>query len=160
MPELSNALNPSHTPWVELTTRLGRLVKALSVTWPQHVKLSLTGPAMKERSRFLVSALMMGCMGGNRVNLVNAKGVGRAAGVEVEVYLCEGVGGVAVVCGDLTVAGTVLGTSPVLTELCGAQLSLVRLSGNMVVAKETSLANAITNISAVDAVSVAVGLYN
>ena len=154
VPELSNALNPSSAPWVKLTTRLGKLVRAMCSTRPKEINLCLTGPNMKSRSRFLTSALLMGCVGGDSVNLVNAKSVASEAGVEVKVCLCEGVEGVSVTCGDVKVSGTVLGDSPVLTGIGNATFSLVQLSGNIVVAKETSLADVIKAVGGVSAVSV------
>lgn len=157
VPELSNALNPNSAPWVELTKRLGKLAKAMCSTQPKEINLCLTGPNMKSRSRFLTSALLVGCVGGDNVNLVNAKSVAREAGVEVKVCLCEGVEVVSVTCGGVKVSGTVLGDSPVLTEIGDATFSLVQLSGNMVVAKETSLADVIKTVSGVTAVSVSIG---
>ena len=106
---------------------------------------------MKQRSRFLTSALLVGCL--DNVNLVNARSVGREAGVEVTVSLCDGVDGVTVSCDNIKVCGTVLGQSPVLTGLNDATFDLVSLSGTMVVAKATTLCDLISKLSQVTSVS-------
>ena len=152
VPELSNALNPSSAPWVTLTSRLGQLLGALSPTPLKNVELCLTGPDMKGRSRYLTSALLVGCL--DNANLVNAKSLGRAAGVEVKVCLREGVEGVAASCEGVKVCGTVLGNSPILTGINNVTFNLVSLSGTMVVTKATALGDLIKALPPVNTVSV------
>ncbi len=82
-PELSNALNPESSPWVALTSRLAHLLQALATNTIKSIKLCLTGPNMKGRSRFLTSAVFVGFL--DNANLVNARSLGRTAGDGVPV---------------------------------------------------------------------------
>ena len=108
---------------------------------------------MKGRSRFLTSAALVGCL--DNANLVNARSLGRAAGVEVTVCLCEGVEGVSLSCvGGVSVCGTVLGGAPVLTGLNDVTFNLVSLSGTLVITKATTLVDLIPKLSQINSVSV------
>ncbi len=106
---------------------------------------------MKQRSRFLTSALLVGCL--DDANLVNARSVGRETGVEVTVNLCEGVESVSVSCDGVQLCGTVLGEAPVLTGLNDVTFDLVSLSGTLVVTKETTLFDLVSKLSQITSVS-------
>ncbi|XP_064401143.1 D-3-phosphoglycerate dehydrogenase-like [Halichondria panicea] len=152
VPELSNALNPDSSPWVALTSRLAQLLQAISTNNIKSIKLCLTGPNMKGRSRFLTSAALVGCL--DNANLVNARSLGRAAGVEVTVCLCEGAEGVSLSCvGGVSVCGTVLGGAPVLTGLNDVTFNLVSLSGTLVITKATTLVDLIPKLSQINSVT-------
>ncbi len=100
----------------------------------------------------MTSAVFVGFL--DNANLVNARSLGRTAGVDVTVCLCEGAEGVSLSCEGVSVCGTVLGGAPVLTGLNDVAFNLVSLSGTLVVTKATTLVDLIPTLSQINSVSV------
>ena len=136
VPELSSAYLPEYTPWVELCTRLTRLVTTPLSDEPESISITVTG-WLKGRGRLVERAVKLGCVKSAAMNLINVQS---KCGTKVTIMETEGCGDVVTVeCGGMRVSGSVLGGKTVLSHIAGESVGLVELSGCVLVARGTSL---------------------
>lgn len=133
MPELSSAYLPESTPWIELCTRLTRLVTTPLSDEPALVSITVTG-WLKGRGRLVERAVRLGCIKTDTVNLISVQS---KCGTKVTITEAEDV--VTVECSGTRVSGSVLGGKTVLSHIAGESVGLVELNGCVLVAKGTSL---------------------
>ena len=134
-------MSPSTAPWVALGTKLGTLLLKLLKKQPTRITLVLRGGAIKDYKAFLSSAVLLGCMSGEGVNLVSVRSAAREAGVEVKVT-CEEVEGCSLLTVEsegVRVGGTVQDSAALLTSINGSSVGFFQLTGSVLLFTTTAL---------------------
>ena len=151
MPELSKAYLPEAAPWLELCTQLTRLSTASLSEGPSEVHVSVGG-WLKGRGQLVERAVKLGCIKStDAVNLINVK---NKCGSKVNVSEPDGCSDVVTVeyDGGLKVTGRVLGDKPILSHVTSEAVGLITLSGCVIVAKGTTLAQVVQEVQGISEV--------
>lgn len=103
------------------------------------------GGWLKGKANLVERAVKLGCVRSKGVNLINVQS---RCSTKVTVAELEGCGDVFTVeCDGVKVSGVVLGDTPLLSRVAGQTVGLVELSGCVIIAKGTTCADIIQQVT-------------